>query len=93
MTDRILIIAEAGVNHNGDIELAKQLIDAAAESGADIVKFQTFNANRLVTRTAKKADTRIRLRIVKNPSMICFVVWNFLPRCIMNSSRTVRRAK
>jgi N,N'-diacetyllegionaminate synthase len=56
MTNRTLIIAEAGVNHNGDIELAKQLIDAAAESGADLVKFQTFNANRLVTRTAKKAD-------------------------------------
>jgi N,N'-diacetyllegionaminate synthase len=55
MTDRTLIIAEAGVNHNGDIELAKQLIDAAAESGADLVKFQTFNADRLVTRTAKKA--------------------------------------
>ncbi|HUX91581.1 MAG TPA: N-acetylneuraminate synthase [Gallionellaceae bacterium] len=50
------IIAEAGVNHNGDIELAKQLIDAAVEAGADLVKFQTFNANRLVTRTAKKAD-------------------------------------
>lgn len=56
MTNRTLIIAEAGVNHNGDIELAKQLIDVAAEAGADLVKFQTFNANRLVTRTAKKAD-------------------------------------
>lgn len=56
MTHRTLIIAEAGVNHNGDFELAKQLIDAAAAAGADIVKFQTFNANRQVTRTAKKAD-------------------------------------
>lgn len=56
MTSRVLIIAEAGVNHNGDIRLAKQLIDAAAEAGADLVKFQTFNANRLVTRAAKKAD-------------------------------------
>lgn len=56
MTNRTLIIAEAGVNHNGDINLAKQLIDAAAEAGADLVKFQTFNADRLVTRTAKKAD-------------------------------------
>jgi N,N'-diacetyllegionaminate synthase len=53
---KTFIIAEAGVNHNGDIGLAKQLIDAAAEAGADLVKFQTFNANRLVTRTAKKAD-------------------------------------
>jgi len=56
MTQRTLIIAEAGVNHNGDIGLAKQLIDVAAEAGADFVKFQTFNANRLVTHAAKKAD-------------------------------------
>jgi N,N'-diacetyllegionaminate synthase len=56
MTNRTLIIAEAGVNHNGDLGLAKQLIDAAADAGADLVKFQTFNANRQVTRTAKKAD-------------------------------------
>jgi N,N'-diacetyllegionaminate synthase len=56
ITNRTLIIAEAGVNHNGDLELAKRLIDAAAEAGADLVKFQTFNADRLVTRTAKKAD-------------------------------------
>jgi N,N'-diacetyllegionaminate synthase len=56
MTNRILIIAEAGVNHNGDLALAKQLIDMAAEAGADFVKFQTFSADRLVTRRAKKAD-------------------------------------
>lgn len=56
MTNRILIIAEAGVNHNGDLGLAMQLIDAAAQAGADLVKFQTFNAGRLVTRAAKKAD-------------------------------------
>lgn len=56
MINRTLIIAEAGVNHNGDLDLARQLIDAAAEAGADLVKFQTFNANRQVTRTAKKAD-------------------------------------
>lgn len=56
MTNRTLIIAEAGVNHNGDLELARQLIDVAAEAGADLVKFQTFNANRLATRSAKKAD-------------------------------------
>ncbi|HEY8101586.1 MAG TPA: N-acetylneuraminate synthase [Burkholderiaceae bacterium] len=55
MTYRTIIIAEAGVNHNGDLELARQLIDAAADAGADLVKFQTFNANRQVTRTAKKA--------------------------------------
>jgi len=53
---KTLIIAEAGVNHNGDLSLAKQLIDAAANAGADLVKFQTFKAGHIVTRTAKKAD-------------------------------------
>jgi N,N'-diacetyllegionaminate synthase len=55
MTQKTLIIAEAGVNHNGDIQLAKQLIDAAAAAGADLVKFQTFNADRIATRSSKKA--------------------------------------
>lgn len=49
------IIAEAGVNHNGDIELAKQLIDAAVDAGADAVKFQTFKAENVVLKTAPKA--------------------------------------
>ena len=52
----VLIIAEAGVNHNGDINLAKKLVDVAADAGADLVKFQTFNAERLATRTAPKAE-------------------------------------
>ena len=52
----IIIIAEAGVNHNGSIELAKKLIDVAAEAGADFVKFQTFKAGTLVTQTADKAE-------------------------------------
>lgn len=52
---KTLIIAEAGVNHNGDIELAKQLIAAAKSAGADIVKFQTFKAGNLVTKFADKA--------------------------------------
>jgi len=56
MKKSILIIAEAGVNHNGDLALAKQLIDVAADAGADLVKFQTFSADRLATRQAKKAD-------------------------------------
>jgi len=59
MKKPILIIAEAGVNHNGDLALAKQLIDLAAEAGADMVKFQTFSADRLVTRHAKKAEYQI----------------------------------
>ena len=56
MTNQVLIIAEAGVNHNGDLALAKRLIDVAAEAGADLVKFQTFSADRLATRAACKAD-------------------------------------
>ena len=52
----VLIIAEAGVNHNGDLARARQLIDVAAEAGADLVKFQTFTADKLVTIHAKKAD-------------------------------------
>ena len=50
------IIAEAGVNHNGDIQLAKQLIDKAKGAGADAIKFQTFKASSLVTQDADKAD-------------------------------------
>lgn len=53
---KTLVIAEAGVNHNGDMVMAKALIDAAADAGADVVKFQTFSADRLVTVTACKAD-------------------------------------
>jgi N,N'-diacetyllegionaminate synthase len=56
---RTLIIAEAGVNHNGDMDLAKRLVDAAAAAGADVVKFQTFVADRLVTASAKKADYQV----------------------------------
>ena len=52
----IQIIAEAGVNHNGDLELAKQLIDVAADAGADYVKFQTLSADRMVTKSADKAE-------------------------------------
>jgi len=50
-----VIIAEAGVNHNGNLEMAKKLIEVAALSGADFVKFQTFDAKRLVTKTAGRA--------------------------------------
>ncbi len=57
--NRIFVIAEAGVNHNGDIEIAKRLIDAAVEAGADAVKFQTFKAEQLVCRDAKKAEYQL----------------------------------
>ncbi|MCI6415511.1 N-acetylneuraminate synthase [Butyricimonas virosa] len=51
-----LIIAEAGVNHNGSLEIAKKLIDVAVDAGVDIIKFQTFKADKLVSKGAKKAD-------------------------------------
>ncbi len=57
---QVFIIAEAGVNHNGSIELAKKLIDTAVESGADAVKFQTFKASNLVSKDAKKANYQIQ---------------------------------
>jgi N,N'-diacetyllegionaminate synthase len=60
MRNHVMIIAEAGVNHNGDFELAKQLVDAAAEAQADYVKFQTFKADKLVSRNARKADYQIK---------------------------------
>ena len=53
---QIIIIAEAGVNHNGSISMAKEMIDVAADAGADLVKFQTFTAEKLVIKTAEKAD-------------------------------------
>lgn len=56
----VFIIAEAGVNHNGDINLAKKLIDSAKEAGADAVKFQSFKASRLVTASAEKADYQLK---------------------------------
>ena len=52
----VLIIAEAGVNHNGSIEIAKQLVDKAVEAGADVIKFQTFKAEKLVSKSAKQAE-------------------------------------
>lgn len=57
--NKVIIIAEAGVNHNGDIELAKKLIDVAVEAGVDYVKFQTFKSESLVSKFAKKASYQI----------------------------------
>lgn len=56
MKDKVLIIAEAGVNHNGSLEIAKHLVDEASSAGVDIIKFQTFKAEKLVSKAAKQAE-------------------------------------
>ena len=58
-SDRVIVIAEAGANHNGDLKLALDLVESAAEAGADFVKFQTFKAEKLVTKAAKKAEYQL----------------------------------
>ena len=57
---KVIIIAEAGVNHNGDIKIAKKLIDVASEAKVDYVKFQSFKADKLVSPIAKKAEYQIK---------------------------------
>lgn len=59
MDQKCLIIAEVGVNHNGDTDIAKKLVEAACDAGADLVKFQTFTADRLVTAQASMAEYQV----------------------------------
>lgn len=66
----VFIIAEAGVNHNGDIEIAKKLVDKAVEAGADAVKFQTFKARNQVIKDAKKARYQIMAAKDKKESQL-----------------------
>ena len=63
------IIAEAGVNHNGNIDCAKRLIDRAKWAGADAVKFQIFDAEDIVTKQAEKADIKKMLLARMNPNL------------------------
>ena len=53
---RTIVIAEAGVNHNGSIDLAKKMIDTAKDCGADYIKFQTFKANQIVTKKTEMTN-------------------------------------
>jgi N,N'-diacetyllegionaminate synthase len=68
--NKTIIIAEAGVNHNGDINTAKRLIDVAAAAGVDYVKFQTFKADRLVSPSAQKAKYQIENDTSKDDSQL-----------------------
>ena len=66
-----LVIAEAGVNHNGDLNLAFRLVEAAANAGADVVKFQTFDAKQLATAMLTKPFIRKSSPAMLNLSAIC----------------------
>ena len=59
MKNRTIVIAEIGVNHNGNVTLAKKLIDVAKKSGADFVKFQTFKTENLVVKIRKQQNIKI----------------------------------
>ncbi len=72
MTFPVIIIAEAGVNHNGDSDLAFQLIDVAVDAGVDVVKFQTFKADALVSRAAPKAEYQKKI-IRRNESQLAML--------------------
>ena len=80
MSKGVFIIAEAGVNHNGSIELAKKLIEAAALAGADAIKFQSFKADRLVSKKAEKAAYQ------KETSNACETQYNMLKKLELDES-------
>ena len=69
MNDRVKIIAEAGVNHNGSIDMAKRLIDVAAEADVDFVKFQTFKADMLLSKKLKKPNIKKIILLLMNLNM------------------------
>ena len=67
----VFIIAEAGVNHNGSIELAIKLVDAAVEAGVDAVKFQTFKSESLVSKNTQKAEYQKKQLILQKLNLKC----------------------
>ena len=68
---KVLIIAEAGVNHNGDVELAKKLCLKAKEIGADVVKFQTWITENIITKDVGQADYQVENTKNNQSSLIC----------------------
>lgn len=82
---RVYLIAEAGVNHNGSVEAAFDLIDAAAKAGADAVKFQTFNSEKLVSKGLEKAKYQLNAGEKKNESQLEMLRRLELPKeCYLN---------
>ena len=73
MTEPVFIIAEAGVNHNGSLEIAKQMIDVAADAGADAVKFQTFKSDLLATDRTVFYDSTSAVNGRRPPEVSCGV--------------------
>lgn len=69
--NKTYIVAEIGVNHNGDMDLVKKLIDEAYNAGVDAIKFQKFKTESLVTKEAQKQDIKKKLQMLQNHNLIC----------------------
>ena len=78
--NKVIVIAEAGVNHNGDIRLAKKLVDVAKNSGADYIKFQAFFARELVTLKSKlsKYQAKNVRKEIRQFDLLKKLEWNLL---------------
>ena len=69
--NKVFIIAEAGINHNGSMQLAKKLIDKAAFAGANAIKFQTFKSDNVISKYAKKLKYQQEETKIKSPNLKC----------------------